>query len=291
MYARSRATIRTPHGNTKKVAITVGVHQGSALSPFLFLLTLDSMVRHLTEDPLKTILYADDMALIADSREELQDKVQQWQETLAKNCLRLNVKKTKFMSSEDGSEPILDCYRETIERVNQFRYLGSELSRDGAVDEAVRGRINAAWVKWREATGILRDKRCSRVLKGKLYRAVVRPAVLYGSECWPTNKAHERQVHSAEMRMLRWACGWTRMDRVRNEDLRSVMGVAPVHLKMREQRLRWYGHILRRGQPNKKSIGVRSTRQASMRSAQKKMERRHHKRPQRGQLNIRRRPG
>ncbi|VDO95916.1 unnamed protein product [Heligmosomoides polygyrus] len=48
------------------------------------------------------------------------------------------------------------------------------------------------------------------------------------------------------MRMLRWAFGWTRQDRVRNEDVRTVMKTAPIHLKMREQRLRWYGHILRR---------------------------------------------
>ncbi|VDO91084.1 unnamed protein product [Heligmosomoides polygyrus] len=46
--------------------------------------------------------------------------------------------------------------------------------------------------------------------------------------------------------MLRWACGWTRQDRVRNEDVRTVMKTAPIQLKMREQRLRWYGHILRR---------------------------------------------
>ncbi|VDL81609.1 unnamed protein product [Nippostrongylus brasiliensis] len=35
------------------------------------------------------------------------------------------------------------------------------------------------------------------------------------------------------MRMLRWACGWTRLDRVRNEDVKADMGTAPVHLKMR----------------------------------------------------------
>ncbi|PIO77830.1 hypothetical protein TELCIR_00009 [Teladorsagia circumcincta] len=61
--------------------------------------------------------------------------------------------------------------------------------------------------------------------------------MLYGSECWPLNKDHERQFYSAEMRMLRWACGWTRLDRVRNEDVRAVMQTAPVQLKMREQRL------------------------------------------------------
>ena len=43
--------------------------------------------------------------------------------------------------------------------------------------------------------------------------------------------------------MLRWMCGKTRMDKVRNEDIRSLVGIAPIEDKMRENRLRWFGHI------------------------------------------------
>ncbi|VDO71857.1 unnamed protein product [Heligmosomoides polygyrus] len=75
MCEGSKAAVRTPHGMTKKMDITVRVHQGSALSPFLFVLTLDCIVNHLEEGPLRTILYADDIALVADSREELEEKV------------------------------------------------------------------------------------------------------------------------------------------------------------------------------------------------------------------------
>ncbi|VDO99331.1 unnamed protein product [Heligmosomoides polygyrus] len=82
MYEGSKAAIRTPHGVTRKVDITVGVHQGSALSPFLFLLTLDSIVNHLEEGPLRTILYVDDITLVADIQEELEEKVQLWQRAL-----------------------------------------------------------------------------------------------------------------------------------------------------------------------------------------------------------------
>ena len=192
MYDGAKAAVRTPHGLTKEVNITVGVHQGSALSPFLFLLTLDVMAKELMEGPLKTILYADDIALIADSREELQDKVQRWQDVLAANGLRLNVKKTKFLSSEECAEVIVDRHGESIERVEDFQYLGSNLAADGSVDQAVTARISAAWMKWRESTGILCDRRCSRTLKGKVYRAVIRPTMLYGSECWPICKNHER---------------------------------------------------------------------------------------------------
>ncbi|VDP49141.1 unnamed protein product [Heligmosomoides polygyrus] len=148
MYEGSKA-----HGMTKKMDITVGMHQGSALSPFLFVLTLDCIVNHLEEGPLRTILYADDIALVPNSREELEEKVQLWQGTLAGDGLLLNVRKTKFISSEQCTEPILDCKGEVIEKVEQFRYLGSDLSEEGSVDQAVKGRISAAWLKWRECTG------------------------------------------------------------------------------------------------------------------------------------------
>jgi hypothetical protein len=44
------------------------------------------------------------------------------------------------------------------------------------------------WMKWRQASGVLRDKRVSHKLKGKFYRTMIRPAMLYGAECWPTKR-------------------------------------------------------------------------------------------------------
>ena len=47
----------------------------------------------------------------------------------------------------------------------------------------------------------------------------------------------------AEMRMLHWMCGNTRRDKVRNEDIRTKIGVASIEEKMRENRLRWFDHV------------------------------------------------
>jgi hypothetical protein len=126
-----------------------------------------------------------------------------------------------------------------------FRYLGSMLQKDGDIDEDVRHRISAGWLKWRQASGVLCDKKVPQRLKGKFYRTAIRPAMLYGAECWPTKSRHVQQLSVAEMRMLCWFCGHTRRDRVRNEETRDRVGVAPIEEKLIQHRLRWFGHVQR----------------------------------------------
>ena len=74
-------------------------------------------------------------------------------------------------------------------------------------------------------------------LKEKFYRTTVRPSLLYGTECWTNKKQHTQKISITEMRMLRWMCGKTKMDKVRNEDIHSLVGVTPIEDKMRENRL------------------------------------------------------
>ena len=50
---------------------------------------------------------------------------------------------------------------------------------------------------------------------------VVRPALLYGAECWPVKKSHVQRMRVAEMRMICWMCGHTRLDKIRNEVIRG----------------------------------------------------------------------
>jgi len=49
-----------------------------------------------------------------------------------------------------------------------------------------------------------------------------------------------------KMRMIRWMCGYTRLDKIRNEEIRDLVKVVPIKDKMRETKLRWLGHVKRR---------------------------------------------
>ncbi|VFQ76974.1 unnamed protein product [Cuscuta campestris] len=83
-------------------------------------------------------------------------------------------------------------------------------------------------------------------MKGKFYRSVVRPVMLYEAECWAVKKTHVPRLHAAEMRMLRWMSGKTSWDRISNEVIRRQVGMAPEEDTLRDARLRWFGHVRRR---------------------------------------------
>ena len=84
------------------------------------------------------------------------------------------------------------------------------------------------------------------MLKGQVYKTVVRPAMTYSSETWPMKRSLEKKMNVAEMRMLRWMTGVTRTDRIRNEYVKGTTKVAEVSRKVQERRLHWFGHVMRR---------------------------------------------
>ena len=125
-----------------------------------------------------------------------------------------------------------------ITKSDRFRYLGSILQENGELDGDLNHRIQAGWMKWKSASGVLCDRRRPLKLKGKFYRTAIRLAMLYGTECWAVKHQHVHKMGVAEMRMLRWMCGHTRKDKIRNEDIRGTVGVAEIVGKMRENRFR-----------------------------------------------------
>src|SRR4051812_22236607 len=86
-----------------------------------------------------------------------------------------------------------------VPKRDTFRYLRPMLQSNCDIDEDDCHKIKAGWLKWRQASGILCDKKVPRKVKGKFFRTAVRPAMLYGAECWPTKIQHIQQMSVAEM--------------------------------------------------------------------------------------------
>jgi hypothetical protein len=218
MYRGVVTCVRTCDGDTSDFPIKIVLHQGSALSPYLFALVMDEITIDIQGDIPWCMLFADDMVLVDETRAGVNRKLELWRHTLESKGFRLSRTKTEYMrcdfSATRNEEGDVSLDGQVVAKKDTFRYLGSMLQKDDDIDEDVRHRILAGWLKCGQASNVLCDKMVPQKLKGKFYRTTIRPAMLYGAECWPTKRRHIQQLSVAEMRMLRWCCGHTRRERV-----------------------------------------------------------------------------
>ena len=135
-----------------------------------------------------------------------------------------------------------------VPRVKEFKYLGSTVQESDGCEREVKKRVLAGWNEWRRVSGVICDKRLPARVKGKVYSSVVRPAMLYGLGTVAVTKKQVVEMKVAEMKMLRFAMGVTRKDKIINEYIRSTIKVERLGMKMRKGRLRWYANVMRRDQ-------------------------------------------
>ena len=92
-----------------------------------------------------------------------------------------------------------------VKRAKNFKYLGSTVSSDGRSEEEMRRRIQAGWMSWKKASGVLCDRNLSARVKGKMCKSAVRPAMLYGIETVAVTERLVGKMEVAELKMVRWA--------------------------------------------------------------------------------------
>ena len=88
---------------SEEFGVGVGVHQGSVLSPLLFILVLEALSCEFRTGVPWELLYADDLAIIADTLGEFVSKLKSWKEGIENKGLRVNMKKTKLMVTGPGN--------------------------------------------------------------------------------------------------------------------------------------------------------------------------------------------
>ena len=140
LYASQEATVRTGHGTTGWFQIGKGVHQGCILSPCLFNLYAEYIMRNTDLDEaqagikiagrnIKNLRFADDTTLVAESEDKLKSLLMKVKEESKEVGLQLNIQKSQVMASCPMTSWQID--EETMETVTDFIFLGFKIIADG----------------------------------------------------------------------------------------------------------------------------------------------------------------
>ena len=104
MYKHARIRVRSHDGSVSEwFGVNVGVHQGSVLSPLLFIIVMEAVTHNVREGLPWEMLYADDLVLVGKCEEELKEKLRKWNECLKDKGLKTNEEKTKVMCESFGT--------------------------------------------------------------------------------------------------------------------------------------------------------------------------------------------
>ncbi len=109
------------------------------------------------------MLFADDIVLVAETKEEVSNKLDEWREALEGKGLRISRTKTEYLRCDFSGtpqirEPEVSIGAEAVKITTKYKYLGLIIQRDGEIDRYVDHRIQAGWLKWRAATTVLCDR-------------------------------------------------------------------------------------------------------------------------------------
>ena len=162
----------------------VGLHQGSALSLLLFIIIMDMLAEEARTKPQWAMLFADDLMLVSETLDEVEEELERWRAVIENKGLIISRSKTVYLVPSHQQAGKLKG--EPLPSVNSFKYLGSVIDGSGGCGKHVDGRIKVAWSRWGggDLFGVIYDKKVHMKLKSKLYKTVVRPAMVYASECW-----------------------------------------------------------------------------------------------------------
>ncbi|KAK3575132.1 hypothetical protein QTP86_020819, partial [Hemibagrus guttatus] len=208
MYERSRTVVRCAVGQTEEFNVEVGLHQGSALSPFLFAIVMDQLSEEVRQESPWTMMFADDIVICSESREQVEENLERWRFALERRGMKVSRSKTEYMcvNEREGSGTVR-LQGEEVKKVQEFKYLGSTVQSNGECGKEVKKRVQAGWNGWRKVSGVLCDQKISARIKGKVYRTVVRAAMLYGLETVSLRKRQESELEVGGA--VREATGYT----------------------------------------------------------------------------------
>ena len=198
LYAGQEATVRTRHGTTDWFQIGKGVCQSCILSPCLFNLNVEYIMRNagleeaqagikIARRNINNLRYADDTTLMAESEEELKSLLMKVKVESEKVGLKLSIQKTKIMASG----PIIswEIDGETVETVADFIFWGSKITADDDCSHEIKRRLLLGSKVMTNLDSIFKSRDVTLSTKVCQVKAMVFPVVIYGCESWTVKKA------------------------------------------------------------------------------------------------------
>ena len=146
---------------------------------------------------INNLRYADDSTLMAESEEELKSLLMKVKEESKKVALKLNIQKTKIMTSGPITSWQIDG--ETVETVAGFIFLGSKITADSDCSHEIERRLLLGRKVMTNLDSMLKSRDVTLPSKVHLVKAMVFPVVMYGCESWTVKKAERRRIDAFEL--------------------------------------------------------------------------------------------
>ena len=245
---------------TKNFEVRTGVRQGCLLSPFLFILVIDWVMKTATKEKRNGIQwtmltqldldFADDLALLSHSHRQMQDKTTELALISERVGLKINKRKTKILRTNATCETQIMLEGETLDEVKDFRYLGSIVDTHGGTEADVKKRISKARVAFHLLRNVWKSKVIGETTKIRLFNTNVKAVLLYGAETWRINKTTLIRIQTFVNHCLRRILRIHWMDRVSNKDLWDRTHQAQIEIEILKRRWGWLGHTLRKPSTN-----------------------------------------
>ena len=265
LYNRQEATVRTEKGNTEWFNIGKGVRQGCILSPYLFNMYTEIIMRKAldsTETGIKiggqvsdNMRYADDTTLVEDTEHGMKNLIKRVKDESEKAGLYLNIKKTKLMTTDNITEFKIDD--EYIEIVESFIFLGSQITRNGGSDSEIRRRIGLTRTTMKKLAHVIKNNDLTLKTKIRLVNTLIFSVFLYGCESWTIRKKERKKIDALELWCWRKLLKISWIDKITNANvLAQIQPVISLEGKINNQKLSYFGHIMRSKDSLEKSILV-----------------------------------